>query len=81
MCMSGPTTCGVLTLDEDERFFTEIFDDWIREMIARGIHLYKNVAGEFDNYRLELTINDLAKVFLMVDTFAVKGNRQVTIYR
>ncbi len=39
---------------------------------------YKNGAGEVDFWRLELTLNDVGKAFLVVDGFAASGRRQLT---
>lgn len=64
--------------DEADQFFTESFDDWRRERIANGIRPYKNAEGEVDCFRLELTLNDLGKAFLVVDKFATEGDRQLT---
>lgn len=65
--------------DEGEQFFTQSFDDWRGGCIANGIRPYKNGAGEVDYFRLELTLNDLGKAFLVVDKFATTGDRQLTI--
>jgi hypothetical protein len=67
--------------DESDQFFTESFDDWRRALVARGIRPYKNAAGEVDYFRLELTLDDLGKAFLVVDKFATEGNRQLTADR
>jgi hypothetical protein len=64
--------------DEGDQFFTESFDDWRRTLVAQGIRPYKNAAGEIDYYRLELTLNELGKAFLVVDKFAMQGERQLT---
>lgn len=47
-------------------------DDW------GALHPYRNGAGEVDFYRLELTLNELGRAFLLVDQFASKGARQLT---
>lgn len=64
--------------DEGDQFFTESFADWRRALVACGIRPYMNGAGEVDYFRLELTLNDLGKSFLVVDKFATEGNRQLT---
>lgn len=65
--------------DEGDQFFTESFDDWRSGRIEKRIRPYGNVAGEVDCFRLELTLNDLARAFLIVDKFASEGGRQLTI--
>ncbi|HTZ44784.1 MAG TPA: hypothetical protein VMB79_13055, partial [Jatrophihabitans sp.] len=67
--------------DEGDQFFTETFDDWRRSRLAQGIRPYSNAAGEVDYFRLELTLNDLGRAFLVVDKFATEGNRQLTADR
>ncbi|MFF4689109.1 DUF4365 domain-containing protein [Streptomyces sp. NPDC001307] len=47
-------------------------DDW------GVLHPYMNSSGEVDFYRLELTLNDLGRAFLLVDQFASEGPRQLT---
>ncbi|MDN5599536.1 MAG: DUF4365 domain-containing protein [Brachybacterium sp.] len=64
--------------DEGEQFFRETFEDWRRERVAREIRPYMNASGEVDFFRLELSLNDLGKSFLIVDQFAAKGARQLT---
>jgi hypothetical protein len=64
--------------DEGDQFFTESFADWKRSLIARGIRPYDNASGEVDYYRLELTLNELGRAFLVVDKFATDGERQFT---
>lgn len=65
--------------DEDDQFFTESFDDWRRGRVANGIRPYRNAEGEVDYFRLELTLNDLGKAFLVVDKFATEGDRQLIV--
>ncbi|MEU8763021.1 DUF4365 domain-containing protein [Streptomyces sp. NPDC048659] len=43
-----------------------------------SLHPYANPSGEVDFYRLELTLNDLGRAFLLVDRFAEEGTRQLT---
>ena len=64
--------------DEGDQFFTESFDDWRRSRVAQGIRPYSNAAGEVDYFRIELTLNQLGKAFLIVDRFAATGVRQLT---
>ncbi|CNE48023.1 Uncharacterised protein [Mycobacterium tuberculosis] len=64
--------------DEGEQFFTVSFEEWRRSLVARGIRPYRNGAGEVDFYRLELTLNELGKAFLVVDRFAMDGGRLLT---
>jgi Domain of unknown function (DUF4365) len=65
--------------DEGDQFFTMSFDEWRRGLVAMGIRPYNNTAGEVDRYRLELTLNELGKAFLVVDTFAMEGDRQLVL--
>jgi hypothetical protein len=67
------------TWDEGEQYFTVSFDDWRRGRVAMGIRPYSNSAGEVDYYRLELTLSELGKAFLIVDEFATSGLRQLTL--
>ena len=64
---------------EGDQFFSESFDDWRRPLVARGIRPYLNAAGEVDYYRLELTLNELGRSFLVVDRFAMEGKQQLTV--
>lgn len=64
--------------DEDDQFFTETFEEWRRSRVADGIRPYANSAGEVDYFRIELTLNELGKAFLVVDKFATEGGRQLT---
>jgi hypothetical protein len=38
----------------------------------------RNVDGEVDYWRLELTLNELGKAFVVVDQFAMTGERQLS---
>jgi Domain of unknown function (DUF4365) len=67
--------------DEDDQFFSETFEEWRQGPIARGIRPYMNAAGEVDYFRIELTLNELGKAFLIVDGFATDGARQLTDVR
>lgn len=64
--------------DEGDQFFTEEFGAWRATREAMGLRPYNNAAGEVDYYRLELTLNELGKAFLVVDKFATTGQRQFT---
>lgn len=64
--------------DGSDQFFTESFDNWRSGNVGHGIRPYKNALGEVDYFRLELTLNNLGKAFLVVDKFATEGNRQLT---
>ena len=59
--------------DEEAQLFTESFEEWRRGLVAERIRPYRNGAGEVDFYRLELTLNELGKAFLVVDRFATEG--------
>ena len=65
--------------DEGEQFFTMSFQDWRQGLMASDIRPYHNAAGEVDYFRLELSLSDLGKAFLIVDEFAVNGERQLTM--
>jgi hypothetical protein len=39
---------------------------------------YTNAADEVDHWRLELTLNDLGRAYLLVDKFATNGGTQLT---
>jgi hypothetical protein len=43
-----------------------------------GLRPYANAGGEVDYWRLELTLNELGKAFLVVNRFAMEGKRQLT---
>ncbi|MBV9484772.1 MAG: DUF4365 domain-containing protein [Frankiaceae bacterium] len=64
--------------DEGDRFLTSTFEEWRAPLRAMGIRPYDNGAGEVDYFRLEMTLNELGRAFLLVDTFATDGNRQLT---
>lgn len=52
--------------------FTETFDEW-RARLPGGIRPYRNGAGEVDFFRLELSLNELGRAFLVVDSYASTG--------
>ncbi len=65
--------------DEGDRFETMEYRQWAA---GRGLHdlrPYANAAGEVDYWQLELTLNELGKAFLVVDRFAMEGERQLTV--
>jgi hypothetical protein len=64
--------------DEGDQYFRQTYAEWRAEAHADQIHPYANGAGEVDYYRLELTLNELGKSFLVVDGFAISGDRQFT---
>jgi hypothetical protein len=65
--------------DEGDTIYTCSYPDWVRGQAASTrIRPYANVSGELDRYRLELTLNELGRSFLVVDTFATNGTRQLT---
>ncbi|MFG3324027.1 DUF4365 domain-containing protein [Micromonospora chersina] len=64
--------------DEHEVFAAVPFDEWNRGLDTERIRPYRNGGGEVDFYRLELTLNELGKAFLVVDSFATKGEGLLT---
>ncbi|MGW3691936.1 DUF4365 domain-containing protein [Streptomyces sp. NPDC005125] len=57
------------------------YDDYPYDMEDWGaLHPYMNPSGEVDFYRLELTLNQLGRAFLLVDQFASEGPRQLTAW-
>jgi len=40
---------------------------------------YTNAYGEVDYWRLELTLNESGKAFLVIDKFAMEGGRQLVV--
>ncbi|MGD4244746.1 hypothetical protein QT682_22580, partial [Xanthomonas citri pv. citri] len=46
------------------------FDDWRAVLHPGRIRPYANGGGEVDFYRLELSLNELGRSFLVVDSFA-----------
>lgn len=54
---------------EGDSWTTMTFEDW-RAGFGDGLRPYKNGAGEVDFWRFELTLNDLGKGFMAVDSFA-----------
>lgn len=64
--------------DEGDQYFRESFSDWRSAVPLGVIRPYANGAGEVDYFRLELTLNQLGRSFLVVDGFAATGSRQFT---
>ncbi len=64
--------------DEDDHFYRQSYADWHAERHGDMIRPYANEQGEVDHFRLELTLNELGRSFLVVDQFATTGNRQFT---
>jgi hypothetical protein len=56
--------------DEGDRFEMETFRDWLRSQHFPKVRPYGNRAGEVDDWRFELTLNELGRAFLIVDQFA-----------
>ncbi|GIG93335.1 DUF4365 domain-containing protein [Plantactinospora endophytica] len=63
---------------EGDHFVTEDFDQWRSRRLAPGLRPYANPSGEVDFWRLELTLNELGKAFLVVDKFGTEGRRLLT---
>ncbi|MYV97576.1 DUF4365 domain-containing protein [Streptomyces sp. SID3343] len=61
--------------DEYEPFAEVPFEEWKRGLDTERIRPYRNGGGEVDFYRLELTLNELGKAFLVVDRFGAEGGR------
>lgn len=68
------TECSIY--DEGDQFLTEDYTDWRRGRFPKGLRPYTD-DGEIGYWRLELTLNDLGKAFLLVDRFATEGERQL----
>ncbi len=62
----------------------ETYDDadarseWSAENYEYGLGPYRNGAGEVDFWRLELSLNELGRSFMVVDDFAMRPGRQLT---
>jgi Domain of unknown function (DUF4365) len=65
--------------DEGDRFEIMDYCDWVAERGQRRLRPYKNLSGEVDYWRLELTLNALGNAFLVVDKFATEGERQLIL--
>ncbi|MDX2548271.1 DUF4365 domain-containing protein [Streptomyces sp. WI04-05B] len=64
--------------DEYEVFAAVPFTEWKLSLDTERIRPYRNGGGEVDFYRLELTLNELGKAFLVVDRFGMEGGRLLT---
>lgn len=64
--------------NEGDRFVIEDFDEWRSGRLAQGLRPYANGAGEVDFWRLELTLNELGKAFLVVDRFGMASGKLLT---
>ncbi len=69
------TECA--TYDEGDQFFTQDYAAWRSGRRLTGLRPYANAAGEVDYWRLELTLNELGKAFLIVNRFAAEGEQQL----
>lgn len=67
-----------LIWDVGNPLYNESFEECRSSPVPEGIRPYKNGAGEVDYFRIELTLNELGKSFLIVDRFATEGTRQLT---
>ncbi|WP_230423868.1 hypothetical protein [Streptomyces radicis] len=54
------------------------FEEWKQRLLPERIRPYRNGGGEVDFRRLELTLNELGKAFLVVDRIAMEGGRLLT---
>lgn len=63
--------------NEGDVFFREEYGEWA-STLPGGLRPYENVSGEVDMWRLELSLNDVGKAFLVVDGFANDGLPQLT---
>jgi hypothetical protein len=69
----------VIMDSEGDRFVSEDYAEWAAGRGLTGLRPYANAANEVDYWRLELTLNELGKAFLIVDNFAMRDDRQLTI--
>jgi uncharacterized protein DUF4365 len=65
------TECSVW--DEGDPIYSESFEEWRNNREVESIRPYSNSYGEVDHFRIELTLNELGKSFLLVDKFATEG--------
>lgn len=63
---------------DGDTFAIESYEDWQSRRSLQPLRPYANGAGEVDFWRLELTLNELGRAFLLVDRFATEGLRQLT---
>jgi Domain of unknown function (DUF4365) len=64
--------------DEGDRIVTADYGEWQAGRGLRELRPYSNAAGEVDYWRLELTLNELGRAFLIVNQFGMEGERQLT---
>ncbi|MEU7769848.1 DUF4365 domain-containing protein [Micromonospora taraxaci] len=64
--------------DKGDHVAIEVIDPWHRRRLAPRLRPYANPSGEVDFWRLELTLNELGKAFLVVDKFGTEGRRLLT---
>lgn len=70
------TECAIW--DGGDTFYTENFSGWRQGHFREELRPYTD-DGEIWYWRLELTLNELGKAFLLVDKFATTGGRQLSI--
>ncbi|REK83723.1 DUF4365 domain-containing protein [Rhodococcus erythropolis] len=63
--------------NEGDQIFTDSFEGWQRGR-PQGLRPYSTACGEVDYWRLELTLNELGRAFLVVDKFGTEGLRLLT---
>lgn len=56
--------------EDDTVYYAQSFEDWHEFRRQDGLRPYGNSAGEVDQWRLELKLNQLGEAFLLVDEFA-----------
>lgn len=64
--------------DEGDRFETEPFAEWASARPRDELRPYANAADEVDYWRLELTLNELGRSFMIVDEFAMRPGLHLT---
>ncbi|WP_424211044.1 DUF4365 domain-containing protein [Streptomyces sp. BI20] len=65
---------------EGDHFVSETFEEWRGSRLAQGLRPYANSADEVDFWRLELTLNELGRAFLVVDRFGREGGTLLTLH-
>lgn len=70
----------VRDIGEGDRIVIENFDDWRRRKQAAGLRPYTVDCDEVARWRLELTLNDLGRAFMLVDNFGLTGGQSLTGY-
>jgi Domain of unknown function (DUF4365) len=63
---------------EGDRIVTENLEGWQMRRSIRELRPYVREGDEVDRWRLELTLNELGKAFLLVDRFGSTGQRLLT---